>query len=598
MKLLWLLYVVATSAVYLQGLHGGFLFDDFPNIVENSSIHLESLSLSGLMASLAGANAGPLGRPVSVLSFALTHLHFGLDPYAFKAINLAIHVLTGLLAGWVVHLLLRETAVSQVSDKAGKYLPLWVAAAWALHPIHYVAINMAVQRMTLLAALFTLLALIAHLKALELGRSRWSALAWGVFAWAVCWPLATLSKETGLLLPLYVILIYCFSQRAGHAMNRRDKHLPLFMGGALLLVAAGMYWRIGFAWLEAGYSVRDFTLSERLLTQTRVLWFYLGQILLPNHESFALYLDWFPVSRGWFSPYSTMFAVCAWAVAIGAAVLYRRRHPAVAFGLAWFLLGHSLESTFIPLEIAHEHRNYLPALGPLIALGVIGARIFDRASFGQSKLVPASASLAFLLVLGALTAMRSAQHSDPLIGAQMEAARHEMSARANYVAALTLIRAGYGDQDDPMGAKSVRFYLEQSERADSGFKLGYLALITWACSSGRTVESAWLTAFSERLERTAFAHGLFSLPSTLSKVVSLMPHCLQKEDVLMLFESGARNQRVANRVRSSFLEGAADYELLVHRDPRAASQYYLQALELDMGNIALRNKINGLIPSQ
>lgn len=598
MKLLWLLFVAAISAVYLQALHGGFLFDDFPNIVENASIHLVSLSLSGLMASLNGAGAGPLGRPVSVLSFALTHWQFGLDPYAFKAINLAIHVVTSLLVGWFVHLLLREQTVFRVSDKASKYLSLWVAAAWALHPIHFVAINMAVQRMTLLAAMFTLLALIAHLKALNPARSRLSPWAYGGFAWVVCWPLAVLSKENGLLFPLYAMLLFYFSQRTSHATNWRDNRLPFFIGGAMLLVVVGMYWRIGFSWVEAGYSVRDFTLSERLLTQARVLWFYLGQILLPNHESFALYLDWFPISRGWFEPNSTVFAVCAWVVVISAAIRYRNRQPALAFGLAWFLLGHSLESSFIPLEIAHEHRNYLPALGPLFALGVVGVRLFDRVNFGQSKLVPASASLAFLLFLGALTAMRSAQNSDPLTGAQTEAARHEMSARANYVAALTLIRAGYGDQDDPMGGRGVRFHLEQAERADRGFKLGYLALITWACSSGRTVERSWLAGFSEQLEKTTFAHGVLSLPSTLSKVLSLMPHCLPREDALMLFEAGGRNQRIANRVRSSFLEGAADYELLVHRNPMAASQYYSQAIELDMGNIALRNKIKGLIPSR
>jgi hypothetical protein len=49
-------------------------------------------------------------------------------------------------------------------------------------------------------------------------------------------------------------------------------------------------------------------------------------------------------------------------------ILWRKRFPIVAFAVLWFLVGHSLESTVFPLEIIHEHRNYLPALGPLLAL--------------------------------------------------------------------------------------------------------------------------------------------------------------------------------------------------------------------------------------
>lgn len=594
MKFPWLLSLAATSLVYLQALHGGFLFDDFPNIVENSSIHLASLSFQGLVGSLTGASAGPLGRPVSVLSFALTYLYFGLDPYAFKAINLAIHLTNGLLVGWFVLLLVRQESILQVSNGARKWLPVWVATAWLLHPIHFVAINMAVQRMTLLAAMFMLLALITHMKAVYSSRGRLLNWGWGIFAWGVFWPLAVLSKETGLLFPIFAMLLTFFASDSRHHAHRGNVRLIALTGGAVALVAIGMYWKIGFLWLDAGYSVRDFTMYERLLTQTRVLWFYLGQTLLPNHASFALYLDWFTVSRGWFEPESTFFAVLAWGVTISTVIRYRRHQPALVFGLAWFLLGHSMESTFVPLEIAHEHRNYLPALGAVLTVGIVGARIFDQLSFKQSKLVPVSVSLATLIVLGGLTCLRSAQMSDPQIGAQIEATRHETSARANYVAALTLIRAGYGDGDDSMGAKNIRFYLEQAERSDRGFKLGYLALIVWACSSERPVDGLWLDGFSGSLENTTFAYGQFSLPAALTKAFAVMPGCLARNDVLRLFEAGSRNFRVGGGIRARFLEGAADYELVVQRDPVSANNYYLRAIELDAGNIGLRNKIKDL----
>lgn len=598
LKFIWLLPLTATLLVYLQALHGGFLFDDFPNIIENSSVHLTDLSFQRLRDSLSGASAGPLGRPISVLSFALTHWYFGLDSYAFKAINLAIHLLNGLLVGWVVFLLVNQRYVADVSGAAKKWLPIWVAAAWMLHPIHFVAINMAVQRMTLLAAMFTLLALIGHLNAVACAKGRLNALGWGVFAWALCWPLAALSKETGLLFPVYAMLLFRFSRNSNCYMIERDRRLSYFIVAAILLVAIGMYYRIGLAWIEAGYSVRDFTLYERLLTQARVLWFYLGQILLPNHELFALYLDWFPTSRGWLEPGSTLIAVCAWALTISALIRYRSSQPVLAFGIAWFLLGHSLESTFVPLEMAHEHRNYLPALGVLFGLSVIGTRLFDRLSFGKGALVPASGALAALIIFGGLTALRSAQNSDALVGSQTEATRHEMSARANYIAALSLIQGGYGDQNDPMGGKSIRFYLEQSERADGGFKLGYLALISWACASQREVEREWLDAFANRLQTTTYSHGQQALPTYLLRPLVAMPNCLQSGDALSLFEAGSQNPKVSNGMRARFLEAAGDYALLVMHDLEVASRYHVKASELDPANVILRNKLKGLSSPQ
>jgi len=588
---IWLLSLATASAVYLQALHGGFLFDDFPNIVDNTSIHLTSLSLTGLIDSLDGARAGPLGRPVSVMSFALTHWTFGLDPYAFKATNLVIHLVNGVLVGWFVSLFLSVLSLQGLTDGMRRWLPLWVATAWLWHPIHFVAINMAVQRMTLLAAMFILLGLIAHLSAVRTFDEGRSGRGRVLVAWGICWPLAVFSKETGLLFPVFVLLITLFAGNVATLTNRRS----LVLSGATIAVAGlSMAWRIGWSWLEAGYAVRDFGLVERLMTEARVLWFYLSQILLPSYDSFALYLDGFSVSRGFFQPASTLLSLVAWGGSLGIAIAYRRRLPMLSFGLLWFLVGHSLESSFVPLEIAHEHRNYLPALGPLLAAGYYGGLLVGRLHLERQALVISVLALAPLALLATLTALRSAQMGDPLIGAQMEATRHENSARANYVAGQSLFKAGLGDMNDPIGGKSIRFFFEQAERADSGFKLGYLGLIIWSCASERSVEEDWLVAFAERLEYTSFSHGQVPLPAYLLKPLLSMPTCLSRAEALHLFEAGGRNTRVSDSLRSAFLEAAAEYELLVSGNPQAAREYYLRAGAFDPGNLTLKEKIRGL----
>ena len=593
----WIFLLAGVLVIYLPSLNGGFLFDDVANIVENPAIHLNTLSIPGLLDSLTGLSAGPLGRPVSVWSFALTHFFFGLDAYAFKAINLGIHLLNGLLIGWFVALLLEVLALRGLSERAKKWLPAWVATAWLLHPIHFVAISMAVQRMTLLASMFTLLALIAHLKAVNRSGSLSTSLLWVIAGWLVFWPLACLSKETGLLFPCFALLItFCAKPAGGFGLNRRRVIAQIAL--AIAFTGGLMIWLLGWSWLAAGYAVRDFTLGERLLTEARVLWFYLAQTVVPSPTSFALYLDWIPVSRGFLEPVTTLVALIAWGLVAVGVIVHRQKLPIVAFGLLWFLIGHGLESTFVPLEIAHEHRNYLPALGPLLAIAFCAASLFERLPPGQQKAIPITAALAFLLLLATLTALRSMQMANPLIGSQIEATRHETSARANYVAAWALIKAGLGDQGDPVAGNSIRFYFEQAERSDSGFKLGYLSLITWSCASQREVERQWIDNFSKKLQTTAFSYGQLALPAYLLRPLVAMPDCLQRADVLRLFEAGSHNPRLRGEVRARFLEAAGDYVLVVGQDPEGASKYYHRAVEFDPANINLRSKQKGFPPSQ
>lgn len=562
------------------GLHGGFYFDDAPNIVENSSIHLETLSRDSLQASLNGPSAGPLGRPVSVLSFALTHYIFGLDAFAFKAINLAIHLFNGLLVGWLVTLLLQSLRGIRCSNTARTWLPFWVATAWLVHPIHFVAIMMAVQRMTLLATMFTLLALIFHLKATLQTPNLRMHWFWLACAWLMFWPLAVLSKETGLLFPLLVLVITFFSGSSLPSSDKSRRWLTHLALAALALTALIMLWRMGLGWLEQGYAMRPFTLQERLLTEARVLWFYVAQTLIPSYGAFGLYLDDFSLSTGLLTPQSTLLAVLGVVCSIAVIFFGRRLAPVLGFAAAWFLIGHSLESTFVPLEIAHEHRNYLPSIGLLFGLAYLGARILDHIKMDHPKLTASSAAIIPIALLVLFTWLRSEQAVNPLIGTQIEATRHPESARANHAAAMALFKAGYGDANDPIGAQSIRFYLEKSGALNPTFKIGYLSLIAWACASNRPVETQWLSALADRLAHTPFAPNDSSLPDKLLMPLVTMSKCLPRQDVLKLFEAGASNSRVSKSVRARFLDAASDYELLVSLDIDSAQSYLKRAVSI------------------
>lgn len=596
--LLWAGLLGLALGIYWPGLHGGFIFDDIPNIVDNPALRIADLSPATLGASLTGLAAGPLGRPVAVMSFALTHYFFGLDAFAFKAINLLIHAANALLVAWLLKTLL--SSLTPGFRGMRDWLPIWCAGVWLVHPINVEPVLLAVQRMTLLAAFFLLLALVFHLKALALpmqSRARWGQLG---LAWLIFWPLSFLSKETGLLFPLYALAATGLLR----AMDRENSsaRVSLRVNAGLLIIISltaglSMFFWLGQDWLKSAYAMRAFTPTERLLTEARVLWFYLAQILVPSYQAYGFFLDDIPLSSGLLRPWTTLASLSGLVGLVTAGIIFRRRHPVFSFSIAWFLVGHAMESTFLPLEIAHEYRNYLPSIGPILAVGFYASAALGRIKLDHRTFTIGLAAALPLLLLALFTWMRADQWSDALVATQIEAAHHPLSARANHTAALTLFQAGHGDANDPIGGNLIRYHFEQSGTVDPTFKLGYLGLVTWACASDRQVEAQWVGAFSKRLEQTPFGPRDRELPGDLLRLFTSMPHCLTREDVLSLFRAASHNQLIGVSLRSLFLESAADYELLVSRNLASAMDFYGQALATSPHNSFLRNKLKNMKPA-
>lgn len=585
-----LLILVGT---YWPGLTGGFFFDDIPNIVTNESIRINTLDVSSLRASISGPDAGPLGRPVSVLTFALTHYVFGLDPFAFKAINLTIHAGNGLLVAYFVFLLLgilqRD---NQLTDTSRAWLASWVAAVWAVHPMNVVPVLLAVQRMTLLAGTFCLLALIAHLKATTSETFKSMRWGWLTLSWLVFWPLAILSKETGLLFPVFVFLITFFQPKrvAVHAIPRTRAVAILVT--ILFAIGIAMASHLGWNWLSRAYGMRSFTLAERLMTESRVLWVYAAQILIPDFAWFSLHHDDFPISKGFVQPLTTVFAIGALGLVTAGSVCFRARLPILCLGLAWFLGGHGLESTFLPLELVHEYRNYMPSIGLILALGWAGMSVVGNIKFDHGILTKGLVPISVIAFCALITWTRSAQLGDPLTGTQIEAERHPQSARANHAAAVALIDAHYGDRQDPLGAQSILYYLSQASKADPTFKLAPLSLVIWACASDRSVEVSWVDDLASRLATTPFGPQDMDIPLLLLRPLVAMPKCLKRDEVLRLFTAPSSNPKVANSLNARFLEAAADYELMVALSPQSARTFLQSAALLAPSDQVLIQKLN------
>jgi tetratricopeptide (TPR) repeat protein len=296
----------------------------------------------------------------------------GADLWAWKLTNLLIHLLNGFLL-----YLVTRTVVAHFPTRVGQpgLIPAVVAGLWLIHPLHVSTVFYTVQRMTELALLFQALGLLAYFGA----RTRWVARQPGTLPYLIaaggCLALAILAKENGALLPLYVLVFeLVLRRRNGLSMRDAAWARAVAIGLTSACVLAGAYVAFTLERLVSGYAVRPFTLTERLLTEARVVVDYIAMTLVPRLDAMSFFHDDIALSTGLLAPPATLAALLALAVLAAAAWWSRRKAPLFALGIGWFFAGHLLESTLIPLHLMYEHRQYFPAFGLLLAaVGLVTA---------------------------------------------------------------------------------------------------------------------------------------------------------------------------------------------------------------------------------
>lgn len=438
--------------VFIPGVEGPFVFDDQSNIISNDFIKIKTLDWDSLNQAAYSSDAGPLHRPVAMASFALNYYFaggFG-DASPFKLTNLVIHVINGVLVFCFLLLLLRRFAIAQPGKFPGlvhnQNLRTWlagtVALLWLVHPIQLTSVLYVVQRMVSLAAMFTLLALICYLLGRErLLTSRWRSASLFGAGVVVFGALGALSKEIALLLPLFIVLLEISLFRGNpplsrwHTLSARKKTVVTVTSLLIILVAMG--WALRYTY--DGYAVRDFNMGERVLTQARVLWFYISLIIAPRLSDLGLNHDDIIISTSLLSPWTTMPSVVGMIGLIWLAIYLRNRLPLLTLGILWFFAGHAIESSIFPLEMAHEHRNYLPSLGlllPLIHVADYPVRQTRRGALAFALMA------VFAVAFGVVSTLRSGQWSSLHVLARYETLHHPQSARAQAYLATSLSLQG------------------------------------------------------------------------------------------------------------------------------------------------------------
>lgn len=428
-----ILLLVVPAAMLWPGLHGAFLVDD--------QINLSALNMNGgvtssgdLLAFVFGNTSGILGRPLSMLSFLINDRAFPGSVADYRYTNVLIHLLCAVILFVFSRSFLHEFGKPQAEAQT---IALIAALSWSVIPLNVSTTLYVIQRMTELSALFTLIGLICYLRGRRLFDCKpvaaWVWIVTGLFGFGL---LATLSKENGAL-----IFLYALACEVTLLISRREKvNYPLLAVLVVPSIVLILYLMISWPALAQGYDFRVFNLTERLLTQSRVLWDYIGKIFIPLNPSWGLVNDDIEISRSLVSPLTTLAAVMGHGLVIVLAVVFRKKAPLFLFGVMWFYLGHLMESTVIPLELYYEHRNYLPSMGLLTAFvaGVLSLSKYRRIAWGGLGL--------FIAVSAVVTHHEARIWGDPAYQVVNTAKRHPESVRAHTdLVGLLLARNQYDD---------------------------------------------------------------------------------------------------------------------------------------------------------
>jgi len=346
--------------IYSNTFESPFVFDDELRILDNPAIRMDELSAQSLWNAAFGKYSAR-SRPVGNISFALNYYFHQYEPAGYHLVNIIVHVVNGILL-W---LFLKKT-LSLKSVRSEKNHTEWIALSaallWLVNPVQTQSVTYIVQRLNSMAAMFFLLSFIFYLNGrLTAQKKR----RWAWFLGAVLgWFLALGCKQNTAILPFFIFLYEWYFLRDIDAdwLKRNLKYifiiLAVFIIVALIFLGSKPLDRIASI---ADYANKEFTLAERVMTQFRVVIYYLSLILFPHPSRLNLDYD-FPLSVSMISPFTTLLSLFGIIGLIILAVFLAKKQRVISFCIFWFLGNLAIESSIIPIAIIFEHRVYLPSM--------------------------------------------------------------------------------------------------------------------------------------------------------------------------------------------------------------------------------------------
>jgi hypothetical protein len=397
-----LIIVILGILIYSNTFNVPFVFDDINSIVNDPAIRdvrrmIDPQNMYG-------------NRYVGFLTLALNYDMHGLNVAGYHIFNLFIHLLNALFVYGLLILTFRTPYVAACLHKDVlnnsdfyRWIPLFTALLFVSHPVQTQAVTYTVQRFASLATLFYLVSLVLYIKARGSDSSKRSRYAFYA-ASIISAVLAMRTKEISFTLPV-MVLLYEFMFFHGDIRKRILFLLLVLLTMFIIPLSIIVTWggstgSIGIDALTSIAGSENFSRWDYLNTQFRVIVTYIRLLFLPIHQN----LDYdYPIYGTFLTPpvfVSFLFLLVVFGC--GIYLLYRSTKSdqadrcwfrLMAFGIFWFFVTLSVESSIIPiLDVIYEHRLYLPSVGFFMAIlsGIAwgDTRLSNRGKRAAGVLIP------------------------------------------------------------------------------------------------------------------------------------------------------------------------------------------------------------------
>ena len=227
----------------------------------------------------------------------------------------------------------------------------------------------------------------------------------GSFLAALC---AFATKENAGTLPLVIILYeWFFFQNLKFKWSGRQ---ILWVAFFVIIFAGVVFWYMGenpLIRILNSYRHRDFSLIERVMTEWRIVVYYLSLFLWAPPGRLNLDHD-YSLSLSPLHPATTMFAFAAIFSLLIWAAYAAKKNRLIAFCLLWFFITQATESSIIGIELIFEHRTYIPFMMISLLFTLAIFRFFKNRSMAHGLLV------ATALVFSIWTYQRNQIWQDPV----------------------------------------------------------------------------------------------------------------------------------------------------------------------------------------
>ncbi|MDH5639448.1 MAG: hypothetical protein OEZ04_13260, partial [Nitrospinota bacterium] len=382
-----LILFITVFALYWGTFHYPFQFDGISDIQENTEIR--DITDPARILSFNPS------RFVIFFSFAVNYAISGLDTFSYHILNTFVHAVNSILVYLLVSLILQAWAGMRGAREASPeehIYPMLAAMIFAVHPLQTQAVTYIWQRSTSIGAMFYLASMLFYMKSAMEEKNGAPAERWRKYLALslISGFLAMFSKQFSVTLPVAVAMLDFFLVSGSLAkfkqrLMRLAWFLPLLMIVPILtsVVISGEVSHIGVR------SKNILSQYQYLITQFNVILLYLRLMVYPAGQN----LDYdYPPSQ------SIIDSAPALAFLLGMAALafwlYNRNRPA-SFGILFFFVAMSVESSFYPLEdLVFEHRVYLPFAGLLLAAASLLKGLMEKSSYSIMK----TAALAGLVI--------------------------------------------------------------------------------------------------------------------------------------------------------------------------------------------------------